>query len=547
MYGNRNFACAVVVCAGLLAVGFAARALLAGGEARRPAARSIARLAGCVVAFAACVFILLAAGSLAGYVAALVALLAYALCVLPVPRRHFVAGGLVAMALVALLVLFGSPHLQERMIRRTLGVESTEQARAMWWLAASDMFSARPLQGWGAGTYPAVYYRFAPPLADVSRYTAWKLAEHPHNEFLRVGAEGGLVGLALYVAAMGVALVASYRWLRRQRKGTQAVGFALWAGAIGFIAQACFGKALAFWDAALPFWMLLGVLGSASLWQEGGEALRSTAPAGRRAGVALCVLASILGTWFWWSWGLGGYRSMLELRAARGLLRAADRAARSTRADPEASQAAVARLSARAATRLTRAEGRCLWPPEVLSQRYSLGSILASAGRCREAVEQLRRVERAAPGALMVRYLLGRCYLALGERERARRHLRRFVARHPTYTPAYLELAQLDAREAGRFLLAQVDRERFAEPARVALLGALMAQLGLWADVETLLRDTAAAGQPASLHALAMALQRHCERTGQPERIEGLRKRFPDAFSGQPPPGGEGGTGGSRP
>jgi len=535
LYGNRNFACATVVCAGLLAVGFAARRVWlgrCGAPARVPLPFY---LGGCAVALLACAFIFAAAGSVAGYVAALVALVSYAICMLPIARRHFAAGAIVAGVLLGLLITLRVPSLQRRAMDGTLGRASTRQARALWWLAASDMLWQKPLHGWGTGAYGSAYYRFAPPLADQSPYTAWKQAEHPHNELLRVGAELGAVGLALYVAAIGIALAASYRALRRQDFAGRAVGFALWAASLGYIAQAALGKAAMYGDFALPHWMLLGTLGSASLWEEADapaaqRAWRMTAARWAAWGVAAAAVAVL-----WWNWGLGSYRSMVHLARARTCLRAAERRIVPARTERRAPDRTLTRLLQRAEDSLGAAEPRCLWPTEVLLLRYSLGSVLASLGRCRDAVAHLEQVAKAAPGALRVDYLLGCCYLALGQPRMAHARLEGFIERHPTFTPAYRDLALLDRRTAARLLLEQVARDQFGDPARTALLGRMMVKLGLWEDVERLLGDTQRLGAGASLRALGRALEELCAGTARHERLEALRERFPGAFERKGP------------
>lgn len=62
---------------------------------------------------------------------------------------------------------------------------------------------------------------------------------------------------------------------------------------------------------------------------------------------------------------------------------------------------------------------------------FEAGWALMGMGRARACVERLERFESATPGRGQTSEFLGRCYLRLGERERAEEHFRQAVERDP--------------------------------------------------------------------------------------------------------------------
>ena len=94
--------------------------------------------------------------------------------------------------------------------------------RAAHWEAAWRMFSSRPWLGVGTGQYATVY-----PSVAIARWE--DPLGHAHNYYLNVLAEGGLVGLAAYVAVMLAAISAVWRSARKETGWRRALAL----GALG--------------------------------------------------------------------------------------------------------------------------------------------------------------------------------------------------------------------------------------------------------------------------------------------------------------------------
>ncbi|MDP6438825.1 MAG: O-antigen ligase family protein [Candidatus Brocadiia bacterium] len=537
LYGNPNFSCAQAICGGLIAVGLGlwAAARIRGGDALAGGKKwwLFAGIGACVLAVAVSLWLLLLSRSLAGRLALAAAGAAYALCILPLGRRRRrVVLGLALLAVLALSISW-------RGIAARMEAPASEfYARgSVWWPATYDMFTEKPLRGWGVGAYASAYYRHAPPGADLAKSTRANVqATHPHNEFLRVAAEQGLIGLVFYLAVLGIPLAAAYRRLRRLDFGARAVGFAMWAGTVAYVVQSALGKAAMTWDFAMPYWMLLGVLASASQ----SPPARADAPRAAwrptwrvwAAGASVALVALLV----WSSWGLRSYRSMLYLtdvdRVRFKLLQT-----RGGSYDGKTIE-----------EHLLKARVGSLWPTRVLDREYKSARALQQVGHYERALSMLRQVQEQAPGAIETEWRIGQCYVAMGVLEKraggaerlaelgaeAIKWLSSHIRWHPTATSAYIDLATVDLDEATRLLLEQVlVRDKRPDAGRVNLLGRFFAYRNNWPAVEHLMEQLEQA-KPEDVDivsaALVPLLAPHYEKSAQRAKLEELRRRYPEAI-----------------
>jgi hypothetical protein len=391
--------------------------------------------------------ILVAANSLAGYLAGIVAAFAYVLCILPFKRRWPVIAALGVIAMIAMLAFLGSQKVQTKVLRGVLSPERTTSLRIVDWLAAKELYVRRPIHGWGMGTFPATYAQVHPPLARRLRFTAELRTTHPHNEFVRVAADQGLIGLLLYAAILVYAFAVSYIHLRDKPTKTRILGFALWAGALTFTVQSAFGKAPMGWSFSTNYWILLGVLASTTHWTgEAAQAQEDDRPLriGAVGWVALGVAAFLIG-WGWWTWAVGSYASKVHMNRAR--------TARLTMSKP-GQQWQFEKFKAQ----LAEARPRCLWPDDILHDEYVVGWFLTDHRRWVAAAEQLERVQQIAPDFLETRLFLARCYLNMGKRREALENLAGYLRVDPYNPKAYRLLSFIDPAAA----IAALEQEVFS-------------------------------------------------------------------------------------
>jgi O-antigen ligase len=532
LFANKNYGCALFITGALVATGMMMNCFF--GEAKgkdkpflKVSARKVAALCVGIVLFFS---MLVVSNSLAGFVAAGIAVPAYAICLMPRRWRRVCVTGIVLVFVAVVLISFANEKLTGRLVSAVYERETTAKARAVWWLAAADMMESEVVHGLGPAGYAAAYYTYAPPIARRSQVTRGLMATHPHNELLRIGAELGIVGLVFYALVIVVPFIVSYRALVGSERSTGFVGFALWAGALAFLVQSLFSKAIAFWDFALPYWMLMGLLASAGLWSSPHASSRRIRiiPRHLKKRTRWFVFVPVVGVvlWGWLSWAYLPYRSMVALTSFSDGARVM-----AMRFENQSIVQSGERYVEKLNDLLEVAKKGCLWPTEILRQRFVFGDLLVKCGFYREGIRHLEWVNDSAPGMLDVRKILGRSYMALGENARARSYLIRYLESSPEDTGAYVELAELDEVTAARMLQTQVTtRDQFSFPPRVALLGCMLARLGYWDGLYALIEDVGGHGERKSLDLLARHVTRYCKKTGEDDRLRDLAGKFPGLF-----------------
>lgn len=151
---------------------------------------------------------------------------------------------------------------------RFLSVSSSN--RADWWAEAVGAFSARPLGGWGAGTFGTVRKRYRSDFTEVAQ---------PHSLPLQVLSETGVVGLVLLAAAIWLLLRAAVGQLRRLPAGRERVLQATLIGVVGaWGVQACVD-----WDWDLPGVTIPVLVGLAVAAAAPAPRRRPVTPEGRVA------------------------------------------------------------------------------------------------------------------------------------------------------------------------------------------------------------------------------------------------------------------------
>lgn len=172
--------------------------------------------------------------------------------------------------------------------------------RWVWWKEAAGAWSDRPLQGWGAGSFPVLHREYRTDQLDVLQ---------PHSVPLQWLAETGLIGALLAGGGLILLLVAGLGAVRRAAPGSsRGLAAALWAGALAWTVHGLYD-----WDwdipgVTIPALLFLGVLAGA---RSPRDAARSGGPPPRSRGrgvralalavaaVALCTAAvsAVLPSW----------------------------------------------------------------------------------------------------------------------------------------------------------------------------------------------------------------------------------------------------------
>ena len=220
--------------------------------------------------------------------------------------------------LIAVVAFVGLSQMGDSFSRRAqsmtaaaAGRDGSFQSRLPAWRGALAMVRARPVTGWGIGSYPLAQE----PFTHVGRGGAAvaalgpSLSEQAHDFYLQLAAELGLPGLLLWLGALAAACAAAKRALAQRRAGSlrQRVLIGALAAAAGQAVDALANPAWQFSEVMLFFWIVLGLgmaaAGLADGLPPGGAPEAWTAPArpwalslrrcGRLAAIGLATVAAV--------------------------------------------------------------------------------------------------------------------------------------------------------------------------------------------------------------------------------------------------------------
>lgn len=204
--------------------------------------------------------------------------------------------------------------------------------RLEYWRRAAAMALERPVLGWGAGNF----YTDNQPFGVERAHSEVVIDEgsgprrvplyvvlgnhHPsaaHNAYLDEAAEGGAVGLALFVLLLAAPLVRGFSAKRAGFQEAVLLDAAL-AAYVAFLAVVGVTMNLRFADFAPHFWILAGLLISSGR-QETPVRTGGSGPAGRAFWAVLAVAAA---GWGVYEFVFRDFQSSMEYRAGLTALRA---------------------------------------------------------------------------------------------------------------------------------------------------------------------------------------------------------------------------------
>ena len=218
-------------------------------------------------------------------------------------RRRAVVRGLaaacVALALAGLLVLAFSARGLDGTVShawdsftttRTTGVydpgrlvSADSENRWGWWKEAAGAISARPLQGWGAGSFGVTHLLYRRDTLSV---------QQPHSVPLQFLAETGIAGAALALGCLALLLATAAQAVRRAGDRARPAVVALLAAAVGYAVHSLYD-----WDwdipaLTIPALVCLGTL-VGGLGPRTGVAARSQPRRAWRASAAVAATACL--------------------------------------------------------------------------------------------------------------------------------------------------------------------------------------------------------------------------------------------------------------
>jgi len=359
------------------------------------------------------------------------------------------------LLLVSVLAVFPKMSDVKQQINKDLK-EGTIGIRVKIWQGTWRMIVARPLVGWGLGTFLVVYPEYRVPEYFLNPH-AVNATDHAHNEFLELWSEVGIVGLLIFLVLIFISL---REGARKFSKSNNFIFPALMAGIVGILVNNLFGVNLRYPSSSIFFFAFMGLL--FALPPHGRKKFYhfklAFSPLQRNL---LIVFLSLAGGWVFFNVGVKENLSQIHLR--KGII--FRRQLIWDKAIPEYLKSLA-------------------WDPYNLRTRYRLAFAYASINNLDRALKEYLRIKELAPhyaetdfnlGALYLRkgeiikagfYLeemlklnpyhpsaranLALIYKKIGEKGRAIEEFKKVISLKPSLLPAYWDLAKL-LREEGRY------------------------------------------------------------------------------------------------
>jgi len=138
------------------------------------------------------------------------------------------AWALIAPVAAALAITLAPAGVKERVYSMADPDNRSNRERLLLWSAGMEIIADHPLFGVGQNSFPLVYPKYRRPGVTEPNIS------HLHNNFIELGAERGLVGLACWIAVWAAALWSmAAAWIKRKPGEAEKTGL---AGAMGAVA-----------------------------------------------------------------------------------------------------------------------------------------------------------------------------------------------------------------------------------------------------------------------------------------------------------------------
>lgn len=326
---------------------------------------------------------------------------------------------LLMLALVVVVGGVGSGPVISR-LRASRDQSYSARFRVMTWEGVQQMIAARPVIGFGTGSFDITYRRHA-----IVGYT-----QHAHNSYLQWGSEAGAVGLALLLLTLVGSAAAGLPALRASERedwplgDERLVAAGLLSGLVGAMAHNVFDSDLYVPANAVVVGAVCGLL--AALGRRGGAAAGQSTPGGAArsapawtwnvavgiGGVALLVGGGVMTLAR--SWTVTGANALASGDPIRAL-NAFRAAARFNPLDPEPYLSmALIYDSISEPNEALRALKTSVRIAPFGKTQYRLGRYLLGQGDAAAAVAPLEQAKRADPNHLRTLLALAEAYQASG-------------------------------------------------------------------------------------------------------------------------------------
>jgi len=376
--------------------------------------------------------------------------------------RWLAVGGLVVAGGLALAL----PPISTRVVAAFTTQSHSIAFRYYTWRGTLNMIAARPVWGFGPGSFAYIYPRFAQ--AGFTRMA--------HQSYLQIAAESGLPSLIALLTAISAIVLLAIRRLRAASPAQRALLVAALAAVVGFLIHNLVDYSWYCPAVALTLWALLGLAIGASAARAQTSRGHAAVTIAVRVAIVLIIIAGLVGSVI----GLSAqYRAaQADSLAQRGLYsQAVQQIKRALQLDPldaqlyedlsdyQASRAAFAGPVAVERAVRARCEAARLRPTEPANYRY-LAALYAQMGEAPSAIGAARRAVKEYPTYVNGWLSLARLYQQADALDQAEDSYRRIVQLYDSPVRKYAaikEFAQPAYAYAWHFLADQAAQRNETE------------------------------------------------------------------------------------
>ena len=141
------------------------------------------------------------------------------------------------------------------------------------WRGTLGMFSAKPIFGWGVGTFQVIFPQFRP--VHYRRSNVQLNTLHAHSEYMEVAAELGIIGLVAFLSVIVLFFLRSYRSLRtltEEKSKLMVIGLS--CAVIAGLAHNLVSVGLRWTEPAVTFWLAFGLTMVFAKWASLAEPIK---------------------------------------------------------------------------------------------------------------------------------------------------------------------------------------------------------------------------------------------------------------------------------
>jgi len=159
-----------------------------------------------------------------------------------------------------------------------IATDASNLERINRWMSAIRLFEARPVQGWGPGTYQFVYAPFQSVEQKTVISTNAGNRGTAHSEYLLALSEQGLIGMINFIVVLLLVTLTALRNYRRfENKQLRTLSLITYLGLTTYIAHALFNNFLDTDKMSVPFWGFIAILVAMDIYyDEQRESIEAT-------------------------------------------------------------------------------------------------------------------------------------------------------------------------------------------------------------------------------------------------------------------------------